>query len=115
MRRLRDGTANTIWTSNSKTDQYVQFDLGENHTINRYVIRFAGANGMDPAYNVHAYRVQVSTDGNTWTTVDTYKENIQNVVDIEFSATQARYVKFVIDDAAGDGYARIADVEIYGK
>ena len=70
---------------------------------------------MDSAYNVHAYRVQVSMDGNSWTTVDTYKENVQNVVDIEISATQARYVRILIDDAAGDGYARIADVEIYGK
>ena len=114
-KRLRDGSANTLWTSKSTSNQYVQFDLGAKHTISRYVIRFAGANGMDPAYNVHAYRVQVSNDGNSWTTVDTYKENVQNVVDIEIPATQARYVKIVIDDAAGDGYARIADVEIYGK
>ena len=114
-KRLRDGSANTLWTSKSTSDQYVQFDLGAKHTISRYVIRFAGANGMDPAYNVHAYRVQVSNDGNSWTTVDTYKENVQNVVDIEIPATQARYVKIVIDDAAGDGYAIIADVEIYGK
>lgn len=114
-KRLRDGSTYTLWTSSNKTNQYVKFDLGETHTISRYVIRFAGANGMDPAYNVHAYRVQVSLDGNNWTTVDTYKENVQNVVDIEISATKARYVRIVIDDAAGDGYARIADVEIYGK
>ncbi len=114
-KRLRDGSTYTLWQSSSKTNQYVQFDLGATHTISRYVIRFAGANGMDPAYNVHAYRVQVSTNGSTWTTVDTYKENIQNVVDIEISATKARYVRILIDDAAGDGYARIADVEIYGK
>lgn len=114
-KRLRDGSTYTLWKSSNKTNQYVKFDLGATHTISRYVIRFAGANGMDPAYNVHAYRVQVSLDGNNWTTVDTYKENVQNVVDVEIPATKARYVRIVIDDAAGDGYARIADVEIYGK
>lgn len=114
-KNLRDGSTYTLWKSSSKSNQYVQFDLGATHKISRYVIRFAGANGMNETYNVRAYHVQVSKDGKTWTTVDTYKENVQNVVDIEISAVDARYVKIVIDDAAGDGYARIADVEIYGK
>ena len=78
-------------------------------------MRFAGTRGMSTDYNTRAFHVEVSTDGNNWTTVDTYVENIADVVDIDITATNARYVKFVIDDAEGDGYARIADIEIYGK
>lgn len=114
---VRDGSAYTLWTSDSRKDgQYVQFDLGANHSISRYVLRLAGANGMDAEYNVRDFHIDVSTDGNTWTTVDTYVENIANVVDVELdSAATARYVRIVIDDTEGDGQTRIADVEIYGK
>lgn len=113
---LRDGSTYTLWTSATRKDgQYVQFDLGQTHSVSRYVIRFAGAKNMDTGYNIRAYHVEVSNDGSTWTTVDTYKENIASVVDVELETTDARYVRIVIDDAAGDGLARIADVEIYGK
>lgn len=113
---LRDGSTYTMWTSKTRAnEQYVQFDLGATHSISRYVIRFAGSRGMSTEYNVRAYHVEVSTDGSSWSTIDTYQENIADSVDVDLTATNARYVKFVIDDAEGDGYARIADIEIYGK
>lgn len=114
---LRDGSAYTLWTSATRQDgQFVQFDLSESHSVSRYVIRFAGAKNMDTEYNVRAYHVEVSADGDNWTTVDTCKENLASVVDVELdSAVNARYVRIVIDDTEGDGQTRIADVEIYGK
>lgn len=113
---LRDGSSYTMWTSSGQSGQFVQFDLGEDHSISRYVLRLAGDNGMSKEYNISAFHVEMSADGESWTTVDAQAENTENVADIDLTdAVSARYVRFVIDDAAGDGFARIADIEVYGR
>jgi len=112
---LRDGTPVTVWEDNSSQEKWVTFDFGDSFNIYRYVIRHAGDSGMDQQFNTSDYRVLVSTDGQNWTTIDTYKKNTVNVTDIEFDTVAARYVKIIIDKPGADGVARIADVEIYGN
>lgn len=112
---LMDGTPNTVWTSSTSGKQWVGFDFGAEHRINRYVIRHAGDGGLDPSQNTKEFAFQVSLDGKSWRTVNVVKGNKDNVTDIDFPQTRARYVKFLINDPGSDSKARIADVEIYGK
>lgn len=99
----------------SGEEQWITVDLGEVYEIDRYNISLAGTGYYSKDCNLKAFKVQVSTDGEKWTTIDTVKKNTDNILDKTFEATEARYVKIAIDDAGSDGVARIQELEIYGK
>ena len=103
------------WISSGTGDKWIQFDFNENYLINRYVIRHAGAAGMDASLNTRSFLLETSADGLTWQTVSRYKNNTDNVTDIDIAPVKARYVRLTILDAGKDKTARIGDVEIYGK
>ena len=105
-----DGTPVTVWSAEGKGDQFLQLDLGEAHTISRYVVRHAGGK-----MNTRQFSVGVSLDGEKWLKVDTQTGNSSKVSDVEIDPVTARYVKFIIQDAGEDGIARIADLEVFGK
>lgn len=110
-----DGTPVTLWTAETKQDQWLGFDFGGTRVVNRCVIRHAGGHGLDADLNTRAFSVRASDDGNSWKTVAAFKGNTRNVTDVEITPVSARYVKIVIDQAGRDGIARISDVEIYGR
>jgi hypothetical protein len=93
----------------------VEFDLGQSCQISRYVLRHAGASGLDPAHNTRGFTLHVSGDGESWTTLDECRGNTENVTDVEFKPVAARHVKIIVDDPGTDATARIADVEIFGR
>ena len=112
-----DGTPSEkhTWVSSGTGEKWIQFDLKDSFEINRYVIRHAGAGGLDAALNTRSFLLKVSADGKTWKTVSSYKNNTDDVTDIEIDPVRARYVRLNILDAGDDGIARIGDVEIYGR
>lgn len=93
---------------------WVQLDFKEPFQISRYVIRHAEAGGMDPELNSRDFTVEASLDGETWTTIGTYKDNISPVTDASITPVEARYVRVNVTDGGADGYVRIGDIEIYG-
>jgi hypothetical protein len=103
-----------LWTGSNQGEKWISFDFGIEYKLSRYVLRHAGDNGLEQKLNTKDYRVQVSSDGTNWTTIDTYVGNEANVTDIEFDAVNARYAKIIIDNAGSDK-ANIADVEFYGS
>ncbi len=103
------------WISSGTGEKWIRFDFKDTFFINRYVIRHAGADGIDTAFNTRSFQLEVSVDGVTWLTVDQYKNNTNNVTDTDVVPVKARYVRLNILDAGKDGTARIGDVEIYGK
>jgi len=113
---IADGTTASLWVS-QKTGSgvYLQFDFKENYSINRYVIRHAETYGDNKLYNTKAWRFNVSTDGQNWTTIDTYSNNISAVTDIDLKPVDARYVRITILDPGRSKEARIAELEIYGR
>ena len=56
-----DGKSNTYWTSGEADDQWLTVDLGQSYTIGRVVIDWSSDAGK-------IYDIQVSEDGNNWTT-----------------------------------------------
>ena len=110
-----DGTPNSMWVTSKTGEQYLQFDFGKDYKISRYILRNAEGGGMHKNFNTRSWKVETSTNGSSWTLVDTYKSNVSAVVDMEFTERTARYVKITILDGGDQKTTRIADVEIYGK
>ena len=105
-----------MWVS-STTDGtgWVQMDFQEPYQISRYVVRHAEAGGLDPELNSRDFTIEVSLDGETWTTVGTHVGNISPVTDTSITPVEARYVRVNVTNGGTDGYVRIGDIEIYGS
>ena len=82
-----DGNDNTRWSSKFADDEWMYVDLGKNYNINKVVLTWENAYGKD-------YNIQVSTDGNNWTTVKEMRKQNGGEDTAEFKAVNARYVKF---------------------
>jgi glucose/arabinose dehydrogenase len=92
-----------------------QVDLGSARTVDRVVIRHAGAGGENRRWNTRAFNLQVSTDGLLWTTVANVTGNTQDVTTHTFAAATARYVRLnvITPTSNGNRAARIYEVEVY--
>lgn len=110
-----DGTPATMWNARDEGASWLQFNFGDTFRLTRYVIRHAGANGMNPEHNTRDFTVQVSENGSSWKAVDVCRGNTSNVTDMDIKpAVAARYLRITIDRAGTDSIARIAEVEIFG-
>ncbi|CDB14091.1 f5/8 type C domain protein [Eubacterium sp. CAG:192] len=103
-----DGNDNTRWSSKFADDEWMYVDLGKNYNINKVVLTWENAYGKD-------YNIQVSTDGNNWTTVKEMRKQNGGEDTAEFKAVNARYVKFQgIKRVMGYGYS-IWKFEVYAQ
>lgn len=114
---LADGSpsSNYQWVASRTGPQWIQFDFNKTYLIDRFVIRHAGAAGMDSSLNTRSFRIEVSTDNKTWKTVSNVLDNTDEVTDVDTEATIGRYVRLLITNPGKDNVVRIGDVEIYGK
>jgi hypothetical protein len=89
-----DGDTTTRWTSDYLDNQWITIDLGAIHQITDIKLDWEAAAGKD-------YDLEVSTDGQTWTTVVTVTGNTQiGWLDYPGLNAQGRYVRM-------DGYTRL--------
>jgi len=104
-----------IWISQGTDGSgWVQLDFKEPYQISRYVVRHAEAAGLDPQLNSRDFTVETSLDGETWSTIGSYTNNISPVTEATITPVEARYVRVNVTDGGNDGYVRIGDIEIYG-
>lgn len=111
-----DGDMFTHWCSGGETN-WIQIDLGLSFNINRYVVKHAGLveNWGTQSLNTRDFKFQVSTNGTTWTDVDTVTGNAANVTDHAVSAS-GRYVRLYITNPqteTSNRAARIPEFEVY--
>ena len=111
---LCDGSNKTMWTAKNTGNVYVQFDFSKTYSISRYVIKHAETTGMLKNYNTREWKVEVSTNGTTWTQVDHYRENVLAETDVDIKPVDARYLRITILNSADTSTVRIANVEVYG-
>lgn len=112
-----DGTPSQGYIWQSKTageDAWVQMDFKEPFSVSRYVIRHAEAGGLDAELNSQNFNIEVSLDGETWTTVGTHSGNTAAVNDVSITPVEARYVRVNVTKGGNDGSVRIGDIEVYG-
>lgn len=106
---------NSKWYDTTSGDKWLKVDLGQNHTINRWVVKHAGTGDEDNSLNTTNFKLQKSNDSNKWTDVDTVSGNISLVTDRAIAPFTARYARLYITHAGSDGSARIYEFELHGQ
>ncbi|RXJ02192.1 hypothetical protein DS745_07295 [Anaerobacillus alkaliphilus] len=100
----------------STANAWLQVDLGDFYTIDRYVVVGMGHIGFPSDRNPRAFRLQSSKDGNTWTNVDVVTNNTAGRVDKFIPKFNARYLRLTIDQGNQNNnlWASIVEFEAYG-
>lgn len=83
-----DGNTGTRWSSAFSDNQWIYVDLKKNKSINRVVLNWETAAAK-------AYKIQVSGDAITWTTVYDQTNGAPGIADINFNAVNGRYVRML--------------------
>jgi hypothetical protein len=83
---------NDKWCS-SASNPFLEVDLGKSFNVGRFVVEHAGAGGDDFNMNTRDFNIQVSSDGQTFSTVASVTGNIQSITTHDIPATQARYIR----------------------
>lgn len=106
---LTDGNLGTRWASLGGDDnQWCYVDLGQNYAVNTVVLNWEAAYAKE-------YEIQVSTNGNNWTTVATVSNGAQGERSISFEAVNARYVKVQGITRVNEDYGySLYEMEVYG-
>ncbi|MFD9096930.1 discoidin domain-containing protein [Streptomyces collinus] len=84
--RAVDGSRDTRWASGWSDDQWLRIDLGSTHLVRRVTLDWERAYGR-------SYRVELSTDGETWHTAWSTTSGDGGLDTVRFSGTPARYVR----------------------
>lgn len=101
-----DGNVKTRWASLSSDPQWIRVDLGSSQSISQIVLRW------ERAYSRH-YRIDVSNDDKSWTTIYTTTNGKGGVETINATAT-ARYVRAYLIGRATGWANSIWEFEVYG-
>ncbi|MCD1259250.1 discoidin domain-containing protein [Paenibacillus athensensis] len=81
-----DGNTGTRWESAFSDPQWISVDLGSAQTISRVNLNWEGAYGK-------SYKIEVSTNGSTWTQVYSTTTGAGGIENVTFTSTSARYVR----------------------
>ncbi|WP_106978569.1 discoidin domain-containing protein [Streptomyces exfoliatus] len=101
-----DGNLGTRWSSAASDGQWLQVDLGSSVALSQVVLRW------ETAY-AKAYRIELSTDGTTWSTAYSTATGAGGTETIAVSGT-ARYVRMQgVTRATGYGYS-LWEFQVYG-
>ena len=111
---VTDGTFTTGWQAASPGQAMLEIDLGESVILDRYVLKNAETNYLDPSLNTVSWALHISADGANWTVIDTVSGNGDAIVYRNLKGQSARYVMLVITGPGADGIARVQALEIYG-
>jgi hypothetical protein len=101
-----DGNGGTRWSSAFSDPQWIRVDLGATFRINRVVLRWETAFGR-------AYQIQVSPDGNNWTTIRTTTTSPGGVEDFGVTGT-GRFVRMLGTTRGTQWGYSLWEFEIYG-
>jgi FKBP-type peptidyl-prolyl cis-trans isomerase/outer membrane protein assembly factor BamB len=108
-----EGGPGDKWCS-SAPNAFLQADLGKSAQIGRIVIEHAGAAVEDFNQNTRDFNLQVSTDGNNFTTVASVTGNDQSITVHDIAPIEARYVRLnVTRPSQAEGAANIYEMQVY--
>lgn len=106
-----DGNTSTRWAASGPSfPQHWRVDLGSNHSLTSAQIEWENTT------TAYKYRIETSTDGNSWTTaVDKTNNSSQGNTTDNFNVSSARYVRIVCTGYSGTyAWASIREVRIFG-
>ena len=107
------------WVSTIGTTQWLVLDLGSAKTFTRWVVRHdQAARPAEGANNTRSFELQVSSNGTSWTTVDSVSGNSTATTDRTIASQTFRYVRLNITEAVQSGTsnprARIGQIQLFG-
>jgi len=106
---VNDGDENTRWCANdNKPNHWITIDLGKSTNISSTEVVWENN-------KVYKYIIEVSQDGNDWTTVVDKKNNMSSskAQRDEFDAINARYVKIEITGLELSTWASIREFKVF--
>jgi hypothetical protein len=103
-----DGNTATRWASTGGVDpQWIYVDLGAVYPVDHVLLNW------EAAY-ARAYRIEVSTNGSTWSPVFTETNGNGGIDDITFTAVDARYVRMYGTQRGTKWGYSLWEFEVYG-
>ncbi|MBR2986858.1 MAG: hypothetical protein IKC63_02445 [Clostridia bacterium] len=112
---LADGSRSKLWKSDSKGESTLTFTLGGSFSLSSVVLYHAEAAGKSPLLNTGSFRIEVSGDGVNYREAAVVTDNTAWTTRVEFDEVGVTHLRIVITDGGDDGFARLSEVEIYGK
>ncbi len=113
---IRDNTVrNAQGFRSAQNKGYAEVDLGRVTSLNRVDVYPTGTLYAKGSAFPKAFTIEVSTDGETWTTVAT-SEGVDATLAVPtftFETVQARYVRMNVTKGCATGGFEIAEIEIY--
>jgi hypothetical protein len=101
-----DGNLGSRWASGWSDNQSITVDLGATTTVGRTILRWEAAYAT-------SYRIEVSTNGTSWTTVWSTSTGNGGTDNNAFTPTAARYVRMTgVKRATSYGYS-LYEFEVY--
>ena len=101
-----DGSLASRWSSAFVDPSWIAVDLGSPQTVDRVVLRWQDAYGVQ-------YQIQTSTDNVNWTTVYTQTAGQGGDEDIRFTAVTARYLRMYGTQRASQFGYSLYEFEVY--
>lgn len=102
-----DGDYNTRWSSDFSDPQWIRVDLGATYDVSQVVLYWEGAYATQ-------YEIQVSNNGQSWTTVHSETSGNGGTDTISFSTVSTRYLRmYGTQRATVYGYS-LYEFEVYG-
>ncbi len=102
-----DGDFGTRWSSKFTNDEWIQVDLGASATLDRVELKWEAAYGS-------AYKIQVSADGQNWTTAATVTSGDGGTDVVALNGAVGRFVRLDGDQrATGYGYS-LWELQVFG-
>ncbi len=103
-----DANDGTRWASSWSNNQWLKVDLGSAQSVKRVILNWESAYAT-------AYRIEVSTDNSTWTTVFSTTAGNGGTDNVQFNAVNARYVRmYGVTRATSYGFS-LYEFDIYAK
>ena len=106
--------SDSLWTADEPGEQSVTYTLGKAYKLSEIDLYHAQTAGLDAALNTRAFRVEVSEDGEHWTTAATVTGNTNLRSVVKFQPVTGAFVKITITDPGEDNIVRLADMDLYG-
>ncbi|MYX39704.1 sialidase [Streptomyces sp. SID89] len=101
-----DGDTGTRWSSAATDSQWLQVDLGASASVTKVVLNWEAAYGKD-------YKVQISSDGNSWTDLKSVTGGDGGIDTLDVSG-QGRYVRmYGVHRATQYGYS-LWEFQVFG-
>ena len=106
---ITDGKDNTRWASSKNEGQSITVDLGKTAKLYRVNILWEAAFAA-------SYDIQLSTDGNTWTTAATTSGASNAWVATNLNDQTARYIRILCKQRANEAYGiSIYELQAFGQ